>query len=145
VIVARAERSWRWYRGATVYLGLIGGSFMLVLATLHQGPSSLPLLVIGGWWIAFGCVGIWQWRRVAGEVRLDGERISFVFPARELTIRTADLVAIRRARGDLNHWLWLRVQTRSHGTIRVAARLRGVVDLLAELRRLNPYVTYPSF
>ena len=45
----------------------------------------------------------------------------------------------------MNHWLWLRFHTQSHGTIRVAARLRGLVDLLAELRRLNPRVMYPDF
>jgi hypothetical protein len=33
----------------------------------------------------------------------------------------------------------------SHGTIKVAARLRGLFELLSELRRLNPQVKYPDF
>jgi hypothetical protein len=36
-------------------------------------------------------------------------------------------------------------RTQSHGTVKVAARLRGLIDLLAELRRLNPRVTYTDF
>ena len=86
-----------------------------------------------------------MWRRVAREVRLEDERISFIFPAEVLTIPAADIIEIRRARGDINHWLWLRIRTTSHGTIRVAARLRGLLDLLSELRRLNPHVTFPDF
>ena len=117
---------------------------MLVGAAVSRGSSAVPVLVIGSFWTAIGLAGVWQWRRVAREVRLEHERISFGFPAKELTIPAADIVQIRRARGDMNHWLWLRVETKSHGTIKVAARLRGLVDLLAELRRLNPRVTYPD-
>ena len=117
---------------------------MLLAAAVSRGSGSLPLLVIGGFWLALGLVGVWQWRRVAREVRLEHERVSFSFPAKELTIPATDIIQIRRARGDMNHWTWLRFDTKSHGTIKVAARLRGLVDLLAELRRLNPRVTYPD-
>jgi hypothetical protein len=95
--------------------------------------------------MAMGLGGAWQWRQVAREVRLEGERISFVFPGKELTMPAADILEIQRARGDMNHWLWLRFRTESHGTIKVAARLRGLLDFLSELRRLNPRVTYPDF
>jgi hypothetical protein len=83
--------------------------------------------------------------RVAREVQLEGERITFVFPAKELTMPAADVLEIRRACWDMHHLLWLRFHTKSHGTIKVAARLRGLFDLLSEFRRLNPSVTYPDF
>jgi hypothetical protein len=118
---------------------------MFLVAAISQDSNSVPLIVIGSFWIAMGLVGVWQWPRVAREVRLEDERITFVFPAKELTIPATEVIEIRRARGDMNHWLWLRIQTTSHGTIRVAARLRGLVDLLSELRRLNPRVLYPDF
>jgi hypothetical protein len=128
-----------------MYLALVGGALMLLAAAIIWASASVPLLVIGGLWLAIGLGGAWQWRRVAREVRLEGERITFVFPAQELTIPAADVLEIRRARWDTNHFGWLRFHTKSHGTIKVAARLRGLFDLLSELRRLNPHVTYPDF
>lgn len=128
-----------------MYLPIVGGALMFLVAAISQDSNSVPLLVIGSFWVAIGLAGVWQRPRVAREVRLEDERITFIFPSKELTIPAADVIEIRRARGDLNHWLWLRIQTTSHGTIRVAARLRGLVDLLSELRRLNPRVMYPDF
>jgi len=128
-----------------VYLPIVGGALMFLVAAISQDSNSVPLLVVGSFWVAIGLAGVWQRPRVAREVRLEDERITFIFPSKELTIPAADVIEIRRARGDLNHWLWLRIQTTSHGTIRVAARLRGLVDLLSELRRLNPRVMYPDF
>jgi hypothetical protein len=145
VISARADRSWRWYQAVSTYLPLVGGVLMFLGAAISQDSNSVPLLVIGGFWVAMGLAGVWQWPRVAREVRLEDERLTFIFPAKELTIPATDVIEIRRARGDMNHWLWLRIHTTNHGTIRAAARLRGVVDLLSELRRLNPRVTYPDF
>jgi hypothetical protein len=118
---------------------------MLLIAAISRDSNSVPLLVFGSWWIAMGLVGVWQWRRVAREVRVEDERITFVFSAKELTMPATDVIEIRRPRWDMNHWMWLRFHTKSQGTIRVAARLRGLVDLLADLRRLNPRVTYPDF
>ncbi len=143
--MAQASRSWRWFVALGVYVGLAGGALMLLIAAISRDSNSVPLLVFGSWWIAMGLVGVWQWRRVAREVRVEDERISFIFPAKELTMPTADVIEIRRPWWDMNHWMWLRFHTKSHGTIRVAARLRGLVDLLSELRRLNPGVTYPDF
>lgn len=128
-----------------MYLPIVGGALMFLVAAISQDSNSVPLLVVGSFWVAIGLAGVWQRPRVAREVRLEDERITFIFPSKELTIPAADVIEIRRARGDLNHWLWLRIQTTSHGTIRVAARLRGLVDLLSELRRLNPRVMYPDF
>jgi hypothetical protein len=126
-------------------LSLGGGALMLLVAAIGQDSNSVPLLLIGSWWIAMGLGGVWQWPRVAREVRLEDERITFVFPRNELTMPAAEIIKIRRPRLDINHVTWLRFQTQRHGTVKVAARLRGVVDLLAELRRLNPSVTYPDF
>lgn len=145
MISARADRSWRWYQAVGVYVPLAGGALMFLVAAISQDSNSAPLLVIGTFWVAIGLAGVWQWPRVAREVRLEDERITFIFPSKELTIPAADVIEIRRPRWDMNHWLWLRFHTQSHGTIRVAARLRGLVDLLAELRRLNPRVMYPDF
>jgi hypothetical protein len=118
---------------------------LLLIAAISQDSNSVPLLVIGSSWIAMGLGGVWQLRRVAREVRLEDERITFSFPAKELTMPAADVIEIRYPRWDTSHLMWLRFQTQSHGRVKVAARLRGLVDLLAELRRLNPRVTYPDF
>ena len=118
---------------------------MLVAAAIIWASASVPLLLIGGGWLVIGLGGLWQWRDVAREVRLEGDRISFLLPERELSMPASDVLEIRRARWDTNHALWLLFQTRSHGTIKVAARLRGLIDFLTELRRLNPTVRYPDF
>jgi hypothetical protein len=124
---------------------LAGGALMLLAAAIIHAAASVPLLVIGGAWFAMGLGALWQRRRIANEVRLAGDRITFVYPTKELTMHVEDLLEIRRSRWDPNRWQWLLFQTRSHGTIKVAARLRGLFDLLSELRRLNPRVTYPDF
>ena len=145
VVSAQADRSWRWFQAVGVYLPLVGGGFMLLAAAISRGSNAGPLLVIGAFWTAIGLGGVWLRPRVAREVRIEDERISFVFPGKVVTIGAGDVVEIRRARGDLNHWAWLRFRTANHGTIKVAARLRGFVDLLSALRRVNPRVTYPDF
>ena len=145
MISARADRLWRWYQAGGTYVALVGGGLMLLAAAILWASASVPLLVIGGGWLVLGLGGAWQWRRVAREVRLEGELITFVFPAQELTIPAADVLEIRRARWDTNQVAWLRFETMSHGTIKVAARLRGLFELLSELRRLNPQVKYPDF
>ena len=145
VISSEADRSWRWYQAVGVYLPLAGGIVMLLVAAIIINSNSVPLLVIGAFWTAVGLGGVALRPRVAREVRIDGEQISFVFPGKKLTIAASEVIEIRRARGDMNRWAWLRFRTKSHGTIRVAARLRGFVDLASELRRLNPRVTYPDF
>lgn len=118
---------------------------MFLIAAISPGSSSVPLLLIGSWWIAMGLGGVWEWPRVARELRLEDERITFVFPAKELTMPAADVINIRRRGWDPRHAGSLLFRTQSHGTVKVAARLRGLIDLLAELRRLNPRVTYPDF
>lgn len=144
MISAQASRSWRWSQAFGLCLSLGGGALMFLIAAISQDSNSVPLLLIGSCWIAMGLGGVLQWPRVARVVRLDDERITFVFPAKELTMPAADVIEIRRPRLDINHVTWLLFRTQSHGTVKVAARLRGLVDLLAELRRLNPRVTYPE-
>ena len=145
MISARADRRWRLNQTVGTYLALVGGGLMLLAAALIWAAPSVALLLIGGAWFAMGLAGARQWRRVAREVRIEGELITFVFPGQELTIPAADVLEIQRARWDTNRLGWLRFRTGSHGTVKVAARLRGLFDLLLELRRLNPQVTYPDF
>jgi hypothetical protein len=144
VISARADRSWRWYQAFGLYVPTVGGILLLVVAAITRDSNSIPLLVIGTGWIVIGLAALWWRPRVAHEVCIESGRIIFVFPRTELTVPVGDLVRIRRAWGDLNHWLWFRFETRSHGSVRVAARLEGLIELLAEIRRLNPGVSYPS-
>ena len=117
---------------------------LLLFGAAFRGSAGAPLLLVGAAWVAIGLGGLWQRPRIAREVCLDGEHLRFVFPGREVTVAAGDVLEIRRARGDLNHWLWLRFGTASHGTLKVAARLGGAVALLAELHRLNPRLTYPE-
>jgi hypothetical protein len=59
-----------------------------------------------------------------------------------LTYRTTtgptDIVEVWRPRYDINRFGPLEVRTKSHGAIRVDSHLRGLIDLLLELRLLNP-------
>ena len=136
----RCEES-RWYRryqSAFVLLSLGGGIVMLLGAALAHDSASIALIVIGGGWTVMGAAGARQRHHVIRAVRLDDALVTFISPSEELRVPVSDILEIRRSRGDVNRFSPLRVNTASHGTIRISPRLEGLVELLVELRSANP-------
>jgi hypothetical protein len=127
----------RCYRlGVSVSLG--GGLVMLFVAAAAHNSASIPLLVIGGGWFIMGVLGLGGRRKVANTVQLEDDRITFIFPSRSFTVPVREITEICRPRYDINRMQWVEFQTLSNGKIRVSPRLRGMFDLIAELRTINP-------
>lgn len=131
----------RWFLRMTrfgVAISLGGGLLMLFVAAAAHDSASIPLLVIGGAWFIMGVAGLGTRRKVAEAVQLEDDRITFVFRSRRLTVPVREITEIRRPRYDINEMQWVEFHTLSNGKIRVSPRLRGRVDLVAELRKINP-------
>jgi hypothetical protein len=113
---------------------------MLMSAALAHGSASVPLLIFGSWWTVISLAGMKSARRTFRAVRLDGEMVTFISPARVLTIPAAEIVEIRHAWGDPSRrsTSGLKVITSCHGTLRISPRLEGMIDLLVQLRTANP-------
>ena len=80
--------------------------------------------------------------RYAREILIDGNVVRFISPRAQVDVDATDIVEVGYPRGDLNRMSGLSVRTSTHGTIRVVPRLIGLTDVLVELRRLNPSVTF---
>ena len=119
-----------------------GGAVMLLLAAGAHDAASVPLLVIGGAWLVMGIAGIAAGQRYAREIVLDGSGVHFISPRNQVDVSAGDIIEIGHAAWDLNRMGTLSVRTSTHGTIKTAPRLTGLIDLLVELRRLNPSITY---
>ena len=126
------------YQLGTLVVSLGGGLLMAMLAALAHDSASIPLLVIGGLWAVMGLGGLAMNRRTFRAVRLESGMVSFMSPGRALTMPVAEILEVRRARGDINRFSPLRVITRSHGTLAISPRLDGLIELLVELRAANP-------
>jgi hypothetical protein len=111
---------------------------MLTLAALAHDSASIPLLVIGALWTVMGLGGLRMNRRTFRAVRLESGIVTFLSPGRAVTIPVAEILEVRRARGDVNRFSPLRVITRGHGTLAMSPRLDGLIELLVELRSANP-------
>jgi hypothetical protein len=88
--------------------------------------------------------GRWFSLRVAYELRLEEEQVTFAFPRRELRVPAGDVLAIRRSRLDMSRMRPLLVLTGSSGVVRVNPRLIGLFDFLLALRQANPDVAVPD-
>jgi hypothetical protein len=135
----------RWYAwyvrlGTSVATG--GGAIMLIGAALAHDAASVPLLVIGGAWLGMGLASLIINPRYVREIVFDGSRMRFISPRAQVDIDAADIIEIGHPRRDINRMGTLSVRTSTHGTIKAVPRLIGLVDVLVELRRLNPQVTY---
>jgi len=113
---------------------------MLVAAAIAHRTASIPLIIIGAWWCACGLIAIRQYRRTAREVQLSGNVVTFVFANRSQSVPVGEIDEIRRARGDLSHWMPIQVRTIGGGLVRLPPRMIGLIDLLMNLRRLNPAI-----
>jgi hypothetical protein len=140
----RCEES-RWYTwytrlGTSVATG--GGAIMLLGAALAHESASIPLVVIGGAWLAMGAGWLISTRRTAREIVIDGNVVRFISPRAHVDVDAADIVEIGYPRADINRMGTLSVRTSTHGTIKAVPRLTGLMDVLVELRRLNPNVSF---
>jgi hypothetical protein len=137
------ETPWyAWYRrlGASVATG--GGVVMLVGAGVAHDAVSVPLLVIGGTWLAVGIASLIASSRYVREIVIDGSRVRFISPRAHIDVDCADIIEVSHPRWDFNRMGTLLVRTSTHGTIRAVPRFVGLIDVLVELRRLNPQVAY---
>src|SRR5262245_66677208 len=113
---------------------------MLLGAALAHDGASVPLLVIGGGWLAMVVCALIINPRYAREIVIDGKVIRFISPRAQVDVDATDIIEVGYPRGDMNRMGVLSVRTSTHGTIRAVPRLIGLTDVLVELRRLNPSV-----
>jgi hypothetical protein len=146
VIRCVEARSYAWYRRLGSSVSTLGGAGMLVGAALaglsHHATSVPPLLVFGGGWLALGVAALISNQRFAREIVIDGSQVHFISPGKQVVIGAADILEIGHTRWDPNRMGALLIRTSTHGTIRTVGRLTGLIDVLVELRRLNPNVIY---
>ncbi len=113
---------------------------MLALAAVVHDAASIALLIIGGWWALVGVFALIQGRSTAREVRLEQGVVPFVLASKNVVVPATEIEEFRRSRGDLNHFMPIRVRTAHDGVAKVAPRLCGLFQFLIELRRFNPMV-----
>jgi hypothetical protein len=142
-MVQCAEASFfAWWRRTCACVGVAGGAIMLTVAPAVHDASSVPLLVIGTGWLAFGGVWLVIGQRYARVIVIDGHRVAFISPRAQVVVDARDIAEIGYGALDPRRMATLYVRTSSHGTIRVVPRLTGLIDVLIELRRINPAVIY---
>jgi hypothetical protein len=142
-MVRCVEAPWfAWYRRLVTAVTTGGGVIMVLGAALAHDAASVPLLVIGGGWLAIGLAALIINPRYVRDIVIDGSRVHFISPRAQVDIDAADIIEIGHARLDINRMGTLSVRTATHGTIKAVPRLIGLIDVLVELRRLNPQITY---
>jgi hypothetical protein len=146
VIRCAENRSFAWYRRFGSSVTTIGGIGMLVGAALaalsHHATSVPPFLIFGGFWLALGVASLLYNPRVVREIVVDGSQVHFISPRKDVAVDAADILEVGHARWDINRMGALLVRTSTRGTIRTVGRLTGLIDVLVELRRLNPNIIY---
>jgi hypothetical protein len=97
------------------------------------------LLIMGGIFLMVGLLDALRDRGLARRVRLEGDSVLFM-SRQTLCVPVSDIIGVRRGHGNLNRTEPVRFITLTQGTVRASARMRGLTELVAELRRLNPHV-----
>jgi hypothetical protein len=121
-----------------------GGAVMLAVAAAAHDSASLWLVVIGGGWLVTGLLGARRYRNTAREIWLKGQDVTFLFPrSAPVTIPASEVIEFRYARLDPSRLTPMRVRTARSGTVQVVPRMSGLLDMLVELRRLNPQLKLP--
>ncbi len=119
-------------------VALGGGVAMLLIAALARDSASIPLLVMGTGWTVIGLDSMRRTHRTFRAVRFEDGVVTFISPGRSMSIPAAEIIEVRRARGDLNRFMPLKAVTSNNGTLAVSPRLNGLIELLVELRKANP-------
>lgn len=111
---------------------------MIAGAAVSLNSASVPLLLIGSGWILVGMIYVWQGRRWVTEIVVTAGVARLISASAHIDVPAADITEISHARFDVNRMGTLTVKTTSHGRIRAAPRLEGLLEVLTELRRSNP-------
>jgi hypothetical protein len=136
-----ASNWWVWSLRIGQAIGVVGGLIVLLSAAVtHQ----VPFAIIGSLWLVGGSIGVGQLRGIMRRVSIEGDVVAFQSPRKELVVPATEIIDIRRRRGDFYHSMPIRVRTRSNGTLLLPPRVKGLMELLVELRRLNPNLTIGS-
>jgi hypothetical protein len=140
VISCKAVGWWKWYWQGFTFIGIVGGLVMLLLAAAIHRTASIPLLIIGGWWIVFGSLALFQGRQTARELHLQHDVVTFVFSKKEMKVPVHAILEMRRTWGDINRFMPIKVRTTQGERLKVVPRMTGLFEFAVELRRLNPTV-----
>lgn len=73
-------RWYAWYMRLGTSVATGGGAVMLIGAALAHDAASVPLLVIGGVWLAVGLACLIINPRYVREIVIDGSRMRFISP-----------------------------------------------------------------
>lgn len=138
-----AEASWyAWYRRLGTSVATGGGFIMLLAAAAVHDAASTPLLVIGGAWFAMGLASLVASRRYVREIIIDDRQVRLISARAQVDLDACDIIEVGHSRWDINRMGTLSIRTSTHGTIKAAARLTGLMDVLIALRQVNPRVAY---
>jgi hypothetical protein len=111
---------------------------MIAGAAAALNSASVPLLLIGSWWILVSVVFVRQGRRLVTEIVVSAGAARLISASASIDVPAADITEIGHARFDVNRMGVLTVKTTSNGRIRAVPRLEGLPEVLIELRRSNP-------
>jgi hypothetical protein len=145
MVRATATRAWLWFNYSFL-LFPVAGIGMLVAAPFASGESALPLTVSGLWFILVGAGQAWVLRNVAHQVTVEGTEVSFAGPRMRVRVPVTDIVELRK------RWRWLDpnalgfvlVRTRTHGTIKAAARMDAGAKVAGALSHANHQLSLGS-
>jgi hypothetical protein len=112
--------------------------FAFVVVAFATRTTDFEPFLLGGIFVLGALAWVWWERRIATEVRLDDDRVTFVGKHQHVVARRRDIVALEAPVWDFNRVSYITVRfAGSEQPIRVA-RLRHLVELVLELRRRNP-------
>lgn len=134
--MATATRRWVWFNYSFLAFAL-GGVAMLVIAPFASSESLAPLLIFGIWFILVGAVQAVALRNVAHTVTVEEGHVLFVGPRMRVRVPVDDIAGFRRRAIDWHALGFVLVRTRTHGTIKTAARMNGAATLTTALLRAN--------
>jgi hypothetical protein len=135
----RLPRWWLWMIRTGLAVATIGGVAMLAVAAAAHDSASIPIAVIGGGWLLCGIGGLYQRRTMVQAVQVQSGRVTFRFLTGEtLTVPATAIVEVRRGRFDPNRFGPLRIRTKGGPSLRLPGEIQGLLDLLVQLRLLNP-------
>lgn len=111
---------------------------MLAVAAATRSSTTVPLLLIGPWWIMVGAIGVLQARRFVREIVVAAGVARFISASACIEVPATDITKIGHGWFDVNRMGTLTVRTASNGTIKAMGRLDGLSQVVVELRRSSP-------
>lgn len=143
VVVCRPTRWWLRYGRVAIGISVGGGAIMLIGAAAAHDTAAVPLLILGGAWLAVGLNAILQRRRQVQEIDINGDSVEFRSTVKCLTIPASEILGVKVNPPWWNPRLmgYVRFQTRSDGVIKVPPpQIQDLYGFLTELQHVNPYV-----